>query len=99
MSRDIEMKAWHIQNLMDVDDDIQVVPMIDAREVVESLEADNKVLTARIKALEDAGNDALADMLILFKNQARDPSDGSYLVDGQCANELNFLINSGVSNE
>jgi hypothetical protein len=35
-------------------------------------------------------------MSILFKNQARDPSDGSYLVDRECANELSFLINSGV---
>ena len=51
MSRDIEMKAWHIQNLMDVNDDIQVVPMIDAREVVESLEDDNKVLEDALRML------------------------------------------------
>lgn len=62
----------------------------------QDIREENERLRKRVKDLEDAGNAALSDMRILFKNQARDPSDGSYLVDGECANELSFLINSVV---
>jgi hypothetical protein len=37
---DIRMKAWHIQNLIEVEDDIQVVPLSCASEFINKLKSD-----------------------------------------------------------
>jgi hypothetical protein len=70
MKSELQMKAWHIENLIEADDNAQVIPLSDANEIMEK--KDEEIRTLR-KALTDA-----MDWNWISENEANEDADQDY---------------------